>query len=269
MTERTDEIRLSDRLTAVAEMLRIGKRPADIGCDHAYVPIRLCETGKIRSAIAADVRKGPLEIAADHIARHGLADRIETRLSDGFRNIRKGEADSALIAGMGGMLICRILTEGRDILPTLRELVLEPQSDVDRVRSLLTEGRDLSCRFRIDDEKMICEGGKYYPVIHAVPVTETSGATGAESGCGGEPAGNFPLSPEQLLYGPVMLEKRDPVLRSYLEKRQKTLREIESSLVYASGYGTERTGKRLAEIRGEIACCERALGYYEGQETLP
>ena len=244
-----EEEELSRRLTAICDMVRIGRRPADIGCDHAYVPIRLAARNRIDGAIAADVREAPLSIASENIRRHGLADRIETRLSDGFSGIRPGEIDSALIAGMGGMLICRILKEGREILPSLRELIVEPQSDVDQVRYVLTEGI-AGVKFRIDDEKLVLERGKYYPVIHAIPVEKSAGRR---------------LTREELLYGPELLAGRDPVLKKYLDGRYRKLCEIDRALSDISAREKARTAKRVIEIREEIACCRAALEYYEMQ----
>ena len=244
-----DEGKISERLTVIADLLRIGRRPADIGCDHAYVPIRLCEQGRIDRAVAADIREAPLAIAAENIRRRGLADRIETRLSDGFSAINPSEIDSALIAGMGGMLICSILNEGAGALPSLRELILEPQSDVDQVRRVLTEG-STGVTFRIDKERLVLERGKYYPVIHAIPVEKSAGCR---------------LTREELLYGPELLAGRDPVLKKYLDGRYRKLCEIDRALSGISAREKARTAKRVIEIREEIACCRAALEYYEMQ----
>lgn len=86
-----------------------------------------------------DVNRGPLERAREHIAQYQMGDYIETRLSDGLHALRAGEGDSLLIAGMGGGLTVRILSEGEPLLSGFRELILEPQSDIDRVRAWLLE----------------------------------------------------------------------------------------------------------------------------------
>lgn len=75
---------LSKRLAAVAALVDAGSRPADIGTDHAYIPIWLVEEGICQKAFAMDVGKGPLERAREHITGHGLGNYIETRLSDGL-----------------------------------------------------------------------------------------------------------------------------------------------------------------------------------------
>lgn len=255
----TDKGHLSVRLETIADMVRTGRRPVDIGCDHAYVPIRLVETGRIDGAIAADVRMEPLRRAEEHIRERGLSGRIATRLSDGFSAIGEGEADSAIIAGMGGMLICRILTDGRKLLPSLNELIIEPQSDADEVRRVLTEGDGTGVMFEIADERLVVDRMKYYPIIRAVPIEPANPEDDRKK------FHRQRLSKTELLYGPVLLERRDPVLLNYLGKRRKKLTEIEQALRLSGKEENERTGRRYREIKEEIACCEAALNVYEMQ----
>ena len=91
------KIELSKRLQAVANLVSPGMRLVDVGTDHAYIPIYLTEKGKIPSAIAMDINKGPLERAEEHIKAHGLEGRIQIRLSDGLAKLQAGEAVCALI----------------------------------------------------------------------------------------------------------------------------------------------------------------------------
>lgn len=128
---------ISRRLNRLAELVTEGSRLADVGTDHGYVPLCLCREKKIPSAIAMDINEGPLKRAKSHIADAGLENYIETRLSDGLHELRGGEADTVLIAGMGGALMVRILTEGTRALMGVRELVLQPQSEIDEVRRWL------------------------------------------------------------------------------------------------------------------------------------
>ena len=114
-------MQLSKRLSAVAEFVTPGGCLVDVGTDHGYVPIALLEQQKISSAIAMDVNRGPLERAREHIAQYQMGDYIETRLSDGLHALRAGEGDSLLIAGMGGGLTIRILSEGEPLLSGFRE----------------------------------------------------------------------------------------------------------------------------------------------------
>ena len=103
---------LSKRLQAVADLVTPGMRLADVGTDHAYIPIYLTQNGLVPSAIAMDINKGPLERADTHILEHGLDGKIVTRLSDGLVNLKMEEADTMIAAGMGGGLVIHILNEG-------------------------------------------------------------------------------------------------------------------------------------------------------------
>ena len=108
-------VKISERLRTAAGLIGEGERLADVGTDHGYVPIYLVERKRIPSAIAMDIRTGPLERAREHIRMYGMEDYIQTRLSDGVAALKPGEADAILIAGMGGGLVIHILESGRAI----------------------------------------------------------------------------------------------------------------------------------------------------------
>ena len=153
-------VKISDRLKTAASLIREGAVLADVGTDHGYVPIYLLEQKKIKSAIAMDINKGPLERAREHIHLYGMDAYIQTRLSDGVAALEKGEADSILIAGMGGGLVMHILEEGKDICQAAGELILQPQSELCSVREYLAENGYVT-----ESERMVFEDGKYYPMM--------------------------------------------------------------------------------------------------------
>lgn len=153
--------KLSKRLQAVADFVTPGNRAADIGTDHGFLPIYLVQSGRCPSVTAMDLREGPLERAREHIAAAGLENSIQLRLSDGMNGLSEGEADCAVIAGMGGLTVIRILEAGKELLPGLKELVLGPQSDIAKVRKWLREHS-----MYIDKEELVYEAGKFYPVLH-------------------------------------------------------------------------------------------------------
>ena len=156
-------MQLSQRLSSVASMVTAGNCLADVGTDHGYVPIYLYERNVIPRAIAMDVNKGPLERAALHIAESGMKDVIETRLSDGLTALRPKEADSIVIAGMGGPLMIRILSAYPEVTASAKELILQPQSEIAEVRIWLYEQG-----YEIVEEHMVYEEGKYNPIFKAV-----------------------------------------------------------------------------------------------------
>lgn len=166
---------LSNRLQAVADLLDCHEAIADIGCDHGFVSIYLIESKKASKVLAMDVNKGPLERAMEHINEKQLSTYIETRLSDGANAIRfvedgdgasKTEVQAALIAGMGGRLMIRILQDSMDKFTCMDEFVLQPQSEIPKVRQFI---RDMG--YYIEKENMILEDGKYYPMMKAVPLS--------------------------------------------------------------------------------------------------
>ncbi len=229
-------MQLSKRLQAVARLVTPGSRLADVGTDHGYVPIWLFEQGQILSAIAMDLRNGPLERAREHIQMHGLDAHIETRLSDGLDKLLPGEADSIVIAGMGGMLVVKILSQGQKVLSSVKELILQPQSDLDAVREYLHR-----TGFVIVKEDMIFEDGKYYPMMKAVH---------------GENTDDRKI---WFLYGRLLLENRHPVLKSYLEKEYDGCCKLLEKLSRTS---TEVAKRRCEELSEKRLLIEEALVYF-------
>ena len=234
---------LSKRLKAVADMVGAGSVLADIGTDHAYIPIWLVSRGSVPRAVAMDVNEGPLKRAQENILQNGLEEKIETRLSDGFKALAPGEADAAVIAGMGGGLTVRILKNGMEVVRSLKECILQPQSEIDKVRTfLLEEG------FSFIKEDMVEEDGKYYPMMCVRPPESVEGAAGAKK-----------WTETELLYGRLLLKERHPVLRDYLEReiRIKTgiIRSLEEN-------GSGRAVRRISELKKEVEQAEKGLGYY-------
>lgn len=234
-------IKLSKRMKAVAAMVSKGNVLADIGTDHAYVPIALIQQKKIPRAIAMDINKGPLMHATEHIAMCQLEDYIETRLSDGVEGLKMHEADSILIAGMGGELVIHILTEGEEVCRHAKELILQPQSELRKVRKFLREHK-----YKIIDEDMILEEGKYYPMMKVIPVEEDS---------------FWEDMPENIvvpcdMYGPLLLKNGNPVLRKFLVKQHKQLNKILHGL--EAQVESEAIAERKKEVAEELSINESA-----------
>ena len=219
---------LSVRMQAVYDLVSPDMTPADIGTDHGFVPIALVRNGKCGHAIAADVRPGPLSHAKDNIAAYGLEDRIETRLSDGLKNFRPGEADSVIIAGMGGMLMIRILDEGALMLQSVRELILQPQSDIDRVRMWLHDHG-----YMITGEKMVIDMGKYYTAMRSVKGQDT------------------PYDAADYVYGRCLLETGSEVLAEYLRQQNRQLMKIRETLMDQKD--SEKSRNRICDIDRMLA----------------
>lgn len=246
-------MRLSVRLQTVASYVRKGSRVADVGTDHGYVPIYLIKEGIAEAALAMDVREGPLERAREHIRSYGLEGRIKTRLSDGLEQLRAGEADTVVIAGMGGELMIHILEEGMHVWETVDHWVLSPQSEIDKVRRYLEQNS-----FSLLDETMLVEEGKYYTVMSAgrnMTADETAGGAASPEGkrqAEDEKQGTD-MGESDYLYGRRLIEKKSPVLKEYLEKEKKTLKGI---LGQVTGQDSDGARRRQNEILKEISQIE-------------
>ena len=227
-------MQLSQRLSSVASMVTAGNCLADVGTDHGYVPIYLYERNIIPRAIAMDVNKGPLERAALHIAESGMKEAIETRLSDGLTALKPGEADSVVIAGMGGPLIIRILSAHPEVTESLKELILQPQSEISEVRIWLYEQG-----YEIIEEHMVFEDGKYYPMFKAVKNPEAEKLTDLE-----------------YKYGKISVLGEPEVLRAYLVREIANKQTILQKL---SEETTEKSKGRAVEIKALLAELEEML----------
>lgn len=232
-------MQLSKRLSAVASMVTEGNRLVDVGCDHGYLPLYLYLNKKIPSAIAMDVRPGPLSRAREHIAEYGLEKYIETRLSDGLLALSPGEGDTLTIAGMGGPLMERILTAKEEVRESFRELILQPQSDIPHFRRFLRE-----IGWEIVEEEIVLEDGKFYPMMKAV------------RGEARTVPGDMPYTLEEA-FGGLLLKKRHPVLKLYLERELRIRNEILEKLKEAAA------DDRRKEVEEERRLVLTALEQYE------
>ncbi len=173
-------LKLKSRLNMAAQMVRKGARIADIGTDHAYLPASLILDGAIPCAIAADLRKGPLENAQATVENYGIAEKIELRLSDGLKCIDPSEVDDIVIAGMGGILISEILEAAPWVKNKNIQLILQPQSHDEVLRKWLWDNG-----FRITKEDACFEDGKTYICMASVYTAEKAEHSEAEILLGG------------------------------------------------------------------------------------
>ncbi|MDR7867234.1 MAG: class I SAM-dependent methyltransferase [Sporomusaceae bacterium] len=157
-------MKLSKRLATIAALVPPGSRLADIGTDHAYLPVYLVSEGIVPSAVAGEVNQGPFRAAGEALARVGLTDRIDLRFGDGLAVLAPGEVDTAVIAGMGGPTIVEILDARPEVTASLSCLVLQPMLGGGVVRRWLA-----SAGWHIVAEALVEEDGRLYEVIAAAP----------------------------------------------------------------------------------------------------
>lgn len=233
-------VKLSARLQALADMVSVDSRVCDVGCDHGFVSIYLVQQGIAPKVYAMDVRTGPLERAKEHIKEYRLESYIETRLSDGLEKLEVGEADCMICAGMGGPLMIKILTEGEKKAQAMKELILQPQSEMPQFRKFLRENG-----YEIVREEMIYEEGKFYPMMKVIPGNHSKDMDSFQQ--------------EQILwdtYGEYLLKKKHPVLRQYLEYSKKHMEELLQHLKEQSA-----SAERIRELETEYRLLLEAIAY--------
>ena len=229
-------LKISERLATVAGLIPQGSDFVDIGTDHGYVPIWLFQNGRIRSAIAMDVNKGPLARAKENRDKYGFTEVMDIRLSNGFEKLKPGEGDSVLIAGMGGPLMIRIIEDGRENASSIQTWVLQPQSEIPSVRRYLHEHG-----FIIVEEIMLKDEGKYYMAMKAVVGKADS------------------WNDLEYLFGKFLLEEKHPVLNEFIHKEIQVYEKIEKQLQLSNQ--TETT--RYMEVKSYLASLNEALTYFE------
>jgi ribosomal protein L11 methyltransferase (prmA) len=197
-------MKLSKRLQTIADFVKKGAVVADIGTDHAHIPIYLIKNNIISKAYACDINAGPLEKAKENINYYGIKN-IELRLSNGLEKLKTDEADTFIIAGMGGELIIDILDRGQGFFDKKNTFILSPHTKIEEVRNyLLRKG------LKILKEDMCIDEGKFYTVMEAVYMGKT-----------------FSYTKGELLFGKYLIDNKNPVLFEYLKKeKQKYLNII-------------------------------------------
>jgi tRNA (adenine22-N1)-methyltransferase len=236
-------MQLTKRLQAVADLVTCGSRVADVGCDHAYISIYLAEHNISPAVIAMDINKGPLERAKANIVKYGYDMQIETRLSNGLKRLKPNESDSIIIAGMGGALIADILTEGLEVMHSAKELILQPQSEIHKVRQLLSNQNFLIIR-----ENMLIEDGKYYTMMKAIPANACNNPD------------EYILSKEEHFYfGKMLLDECHPVLKDYLLWDLGICRGILNEL---KAEASAKATARRQQINDRIKLINSGLKYY-------
>ncbi|MBO6305204.1 MAG: SAM-dependent methyltransferase [Selenomonadaceae bacterium] len=183
-------MQIGERLLKITSFVNQNAKVADIGTDHAKIPIYLTQKNIISYAIASDKNENPLQFAKENIRRFGVKKNIDIRLGDGLKSLKKGEVDTIIIAGMGGGLITKILSDAPNILKEISQLILQPMSEGNILRSWLMENK-----FLIEDEVLVKEDGKIYEIISAVH-------------------GNMKkLNDAELMFGNIILQNKNELLK--------------------------------------------------------
>ncbi|WP_432664610.1 class I SAM-dependent methyltransferase [Wukongibacter baidiensis] len=219
-------MKLTQRLKTIADLVPNGGTIADIGTDHAYLPVYLIENKIVERAIAADINVGPLKNAERTIKSYSYDKHIETRLGSGLTPLKANEVDTVIIAGMGGLLIRDILKESIDVVRTVKTLILQPMVAQDELRKWLCENG-----FKIDNERLAKEGNKLYEIL-----VVTKGKMEIEN---------------DIYYeiGDKLIENEDPYLSDFIEAK---LRKYTGILKTVENENTEKAKEKFLECKERI-----------------
>lgn len=220
---------MTPRLLAASKFVKPGSRVADVGTDHAYIPIWLVKNGICVRGVAMDINEGPIQRARENICKFGLESQIETRLSDGLESLKPYEADTVIIAGMGGILINRILYNAKRLYPTIRHYILQPMTAIEETRTYLEQNG-----FCIEDECLAKEDDKIYNILSVV-------------------RGDMEVSKEIYYYiGEKLIENRDQLLPLYLDGKIYELDKAINTMQHALTVDAAEKRAHFIKLRKEM-----------------
>ncbi len=224
---------ISTRLKTIANMVDKCGVVADIGTDHAYLPIYLIKQGICKEAIASDINKGPVERASENVRREGLDSKICCKLGSGFNTLKPGDADCAIIAGMGGNLIRDIIEDKKEVFENLNYAIFQPVQNPEVLRQYIYDKG-----FEVIDEELCIDDNKFYEIIK-VRYSEK------------------PRDVEDIYYeiGEKLVEKKHALLNKYIEYK---LEKYNNIIKYISE-DTELAEKRKQDIWDKIKKMEDLL----------
>ena len=224
---------LSQRLEKLASYVEQSDILGDIGTDHGFIPIDLLENDPTHEIIASDLNQGPLDNAKEELSQRGLLDLVDLRLGGGLEPYLPGEIDTALIAGMGGTLIRNILEDGKEHLPYLKKLILQPMHGVVELRRFL-----LNNGYQIVDEDLIYENNIYYEIIVAKR---------------GKPQGYDHMNLE---FGFYMLDKNPELSKVYITEKMNKLQGIVNNI---TRHGSSASQEKIKELRESIEAYKEVI----------
>lgn len=219
-------LKLSERMLMAAKMVRSGKIAADIGTDHAYLPAWLVLNNICPSALACDVRKGPLDNARKTVELYGIENKITLRLSDGFDEISPDEAQDFIMCGMGGTLMEELVSRTHWLKDESKRLIVQPQSHGEDIRRFFVRNG-----FEILFEDACTDGGKLYCAMAA------------------EYTGKIIEKPISYIYSGKLSECRKPEARLMLEN---TASRLKTKLDAAKNHGTAEDAEYLEKVITEL-----------------
>ncbi len=232
-------MKLSSRLQTLADLIekyKEGSILADIGSDHAYLPCYLIENDIVESCYACDINAGPVNSAKETVKMNNLEDRITVLMGDGLEPVVDKRVDMIAIAGMGSYLITDILRENKNFLSGVKVLFLQPNANIEYLRSYLFEHN-----YVIVDEAIVKDGGHIYEMVVARLDVEKSSLF----------RGGKDKMLQNIEFGPVLSKVQSPL---FIEKWNRQHR-LYSDVVK----GIDKSNPRYEEIKNKIKMIEEVL----------
>lgn len=228
-------MKLTPRLQAIADLVEKQDRVADIGTDHGYLPIYLLETGKVQSAIAADINEMPLQKAKEISIEYGYEDKMDTRLGSGLEVLQQGEVQTVIIAGMGGVLMTELLAFDMDLTRSIDRFIFQPMVASDVLRVYLAEND-----FEIINEEIAIEGKKYYEIIVAKPNSQK----------------NIVFQKHDEILGPILKNKKGDHIDLFYKFKISKYKNIYDNIKKNS---KKDASTELSELREIISSLEKVM----------
>lgn len=228
-------IPLNKRLKTVAQYIK-QDRLADIGSDHAYLPLYALENKLIHYAIAGEVVAGPFDAAVQNVNKYNASSSIDVRLGNGLEVIEPGEVDVITVCGMGGPLIAEIITSGKDKLVNHPRLILQSNIHTEAVRRAL-----VSLGYEIIAEEIIKEKKHTYEIVVAEYATE-----------------KVDYTIKELKFGPILLQENNDIFLEKWDREYQHLIKVLSAIEHDAAHAEKHD-----QLKEEISLLKEVLGYVD------
>lgn len=226
------QVKLTPRLAAIAKYVPEGSSVADIGTDHAYLPVYLLTQKISQKVIATDIHEKPLNSAIELMEMLNLTRKIDIRLGDGLHVLQPAEADVIVLAGMGGGTMAHILDASPEVVASIKRLIVQPMVRPSCVRTWIAENN-----FKIVEEDLVEDEGIIYEIIVAEP-------------------GSAEYTFEELFIGPRILSQKPMLLKKFLLQQKKTLQE---NILEMDKSDSLRTSLRKKEYQMRLEILDKVI----------
>ncbi len=210
---------LTKRFNKLIELIKY-KSIVDVACDHGYISIGAIKSGKVNKVIATDLNEKPLNKCRQNSHQYGYSYIMDIRLGSGLSTVKENEVDTAIVAGLGGNLMCKILNDDIDITKSIKQLILQPQSEINLVRRFLDENGYMFIEHYVEDKN------KFYVVLDCEKKENDTKLSEYELIYGK----NINIDNEYIIYLNHMLDKNAKILNK-LNKNTDKYQEIKQSIL--------------------------------------